>query len=233
MRRGSWFGVWGEVLVASADIYPRVRPIDALTGRTCVVRKGFTALRAPVLPGHPAREPFTDRHRRDEVVHGRAPTFRAQKFPRATSLSAAFSSSASASSRLSVAFSRSNSFNLLTSVECFAVVIEHRSRGIRIAWSNPIQAVTKSWRMRSTSSRKASPRSAGPKACQAMRASENRRPRSQRSTSHRTEHDDQAEPLRADFERRCTTISTNKFLARWDLQFETVWCAIEPAWCPG
>jgi len=28
-------------------------------------------------------------------------------------------------------------------------------------------------------------------------------------------------------------LSTKKFLARWDLQFETVWCAIEPAWCPG
>ena len=24
-----------------------------------------------------------------------------------------------------------------------------------------------------------------------------------------------------------------EFLAWWDLQFESVWCAIEQAWCPG
>jgi hypothetical protein len=28
-------------------------------------------------------------------------------------------------------------------------------------------------------------------------------------------------------------VSTRKFLARRDLHFETVWRAIEPAWCPG
>ena len=44
-------------------------------------RRRLVSLCAPVLPGHPARKPLTDRHRRDEVVHGRAPTFRAQKFP--------------------------------------------------------------------------------------------------------------------------------------------------------
>lgn len=72
--------------------------------------------------------------------------------------------------------------------KCFAVVIEHRSRGIRIAWSNPIRAVTKNWRMPSTSSRKASLRSAGAKACQEMRATENGcRPRSRRTTSRRTD----------------------------------------------
>ena len=29
------------------------------------------------------------------------------------------------------------------------------------------------------------------------------------------------------------SLSTKKFLARSYLQFETLWCAIEPAWCPG
>jgi hypothetical protein len=29
------------------------------------------------------------------------------------------------------------------------------------------------------------------------------------------------------------TTKYEEFLARWDLQFETIWCAIEPAWCPG
>jgi endonuclease YncB( thermonuclease family) len=28
-------------------------------------------------------------------------------------------------------------------------------------------------------------------------------------------------------------ISTKNSSPRWDLQFETLWCAIEPAWCPG
>lgn len=49
------------------------------------------------------------------MVHGRPPPFRAQKFPREISLSAAFSSSSSASSRLSVAFSRSRSLSRLAS----------------------------------------------------------------------------------------------------------------------
>jgi hypothetical protein len=43
------------------------------------------------------------------VLIGRPPPFRAQKFPREISLSAAFCSSASASGRLSVAFCRSRS----------------------------------------------------------------------------------------------------------------------------
>ena len=68
-----------------------------------------------VLPGPPAGEPFTYPHHVDEVVHGRPPACRAQKFPEAISFNAAFSSSASASSRFSVAFSRSRSFSLLAS----------------------------------------------------------------------------------------------------------------------
>jgi hypothetical protein len=68
-----------------------------------------------LLPGHAAGEPLTHLHRPHQVGHGRPPPFRAQKFPRETSLSATFSSSASPSSRLSVAFSRSRSFNRLAS----------------------------------------------------------------------------------------------------------------------
>ena len=75
----------------------------------------LVALGCSVLPGHSAGEPFTHPHHGDEVVHGRAPACRAQKFPRAISFSAAFSSSASASSRFSVAFSRSRSFSRLAS----------------------------------------------------------------------------------------------------------------------
>ena len=52
------------------------------------------ALRGAVLPGHPAGEPFTHTHYRDEVVDGRPPTCRAQKFPEAISFNAAFSNSA-------------------------------------------------------------------------------------------------------------------------------------------
>ena len=42
---------------------------------------GLVALGGPVLPGHPAGEPLTQPHHGDEVVHGRAPACRAQKFP--------------------------------------------------------------------------------------------------------------------------------------------------------
>ena len=76
-------------------------------------RGGLVALGGSVLPGHPAGEPFTHPHHGDEVVHGRPPACRAQKFPEAISFNAAFSSSASASSRFSVAFSRSRSFSRL------------------------------------------------------------------------------------------------------------------------
>ena len=41
------------------------------------------------------------------MVHGRTPACRAQKFPEAISFNAAFSNSASASSRFNVLFSRS------------------------------------------------------------------------------------------------------------------------------
>jgi hypothetical protein len=68
-----------------------------------------------VLPGDPAGEPFAHAHHADEVHNGRPPAFRAQKFPRAISFNAAFSSSASASRRLSVAFSRSRSFSRFAS----------------------------------------------------------------------------------------------------------------------
>src|SRR5215217_6143739 len=68
-----------------------------------------------MLPPHPTAEPLSHPHHRDEVVHGRAPACRAQKFPEAISFNAAFSSSASASSRFNVLFSRSRSFSLLAS----------------------------------------------------------------------------------------------------------------------
>jgi len=68
-----------------------------------------------VLRGDPAGEPLTDLHHPHKMMHGGSPALRAQKFPRAISLSAAFSSSASANSRLSVAFSRSRSLSRLTS----------------------------------------------------------------------------------------------------------------------
>lgn len=56
------------------------------------------------MPGDPAGEPLTHADELHEAVNGCPPVFRAQKFPRAISLSPAFSSSASASSRLSVKF---------------------------------------------------------------------------------------------------------------------------------
>ncbi len=98
----------GWALAKSRSPPPGVR-----VGR-CAVR-GLAALGGSVLPGHPAGEPFTHTHHVDEVVHGRPPACRAQKFPEAISFKAAFSSSASASSRFSVAFSRSRSFSFLAS----------------------------------------------------------------------------------------------------------------------
>jgi hypothetical protein len=38
---------------------------------------GLAALGCSVLPGHPAGEPFTHAHHRDEAVHGRPPACRA------------------------------------------------------------------------------------------------------------------------------------------------------------
>ena len=75
----------------------------------------LASLGCSVLPGHPAGEPLTDLHRGDELINGRPPAIRAQKFPFAISLSAAFSSSASTSCRLSEAFSRSSSLSRLAS----------------------------------------------------------------------------------------------------------------------
>jgi len=63
------------------------------------------ALGGRVLPGHPAGEPLTHTHHPDEVVHGRSPACRAQKFSEAISFNAACSNSASASSRFNVEFS--------------------------------------------------------------------------------------------------------------------------------
>lgn len=47
-------------------------------------------LRGAVFAGDPAGEPLADLGNPHQVVHGRPPTLRAQKFPRATSLSAVF-----------------------------------------------------------------------------------------------------------------------------------------------
>jgi hypothetical protein len=76
---------------------------------------GRVTLGAAVLPGHLAGEPLAHTHDIHEVVNSRPPARRAQKFPRAISFNAAFSTSASASSRLRVAFSRSKSFSRLAS----------------------------------------------------------------------------------------------------------------------
>jgi hypothetical protein len=78
-------------------------------------RGGLVSLGGSVLPGHPTGEPFTQTHHVDEVVHGRPPACRAQKFPEAISFNAAFSSSASASNRFNVEFSRSRSFSRFAS----------------------------------------------------------------------------------------------------------------------
>jgi hypothetical protein len=48
-------------------------------------------LGATLVPGHPEGEPFTDPQHPLEVSNGRSPAFRAWKFPRAISSSAAFS----------------------------------------------------------------------------------------------------------------------------------------------
>ena len=95
--------------------YSRSQARSAASGSAGVDAGGLVALRGPVLPGHPAGEPFTDTHRRDQVVNGCPPAFRAQKFPQAISFNAAFSSSASASSRFSVAFSFSSSLSRFAS----------------------------------------------------------------------------------------------------------------------
>jgi hypothetical protein len=78
-------------------------------------RERFVALGGAVLPGHAASEPLADRQHPLEVTNSHPLAFRAQKFPFASSLSASFSNSASASSRFNVAFSRSSSFTRLTS----------------------------------------------------------------------------------------------------------------------
>jgi hypothetical protein len=61
-------------VVTEPSPQPGVRIGQGLAG-------GLMALGGPVLPGHPAGEPFTHTHHRDEVVDGRPPACRAQKFP--------------------------------------------------------------------------------------------------------------------------------------------------------
>ncbi len=73
------------------------------------------ALGGAVLPGHPAGEPLTHSHHRDEAVDGRSPACRAPRFPDAISSNAAFPRSAPARSRFSVAFSFSSSFSFFAS----------------------------------------------------------------------------------------------------------------------
>jgi len=117
----------GPTLAASVVICPPEPPPRMRPGRSTQpppqrrvgigrsLRRGQAPLGAPVLPGDPAGEPFADPQDRHQMVHGCPPSLRAQKFPLAISLSAAFSSSASASSRLSVEFSRSRSLSRLAS----------------------------------------------------------------------------------------------------------------------
>ena len=88
---------------------------SAASGSAGVVAARFSALRGALLTGHPAGEPLGQTHRGHQVVHGGPASLRAQKFPRAISFNAAFSNSASASSRLSVEFSRSRSFSRFAS----------------------------------------------------------------------------------------------------------------------
>ena len=66
------------------------------------------ALGAPVLPHHPAHKAFRSLVTLLQDHNGSAATLRAQKFPSARSLSIAFSSSASAKSFFSRAFSFSS-----------------------------------------------------------------------------------------------------------------------------
>jgi hypothetical protein len=61
-----------------------------------------------VLAGDPAGQPLGEAQHALQVVHGAAPACRAQKFPLASSRRASFSSSASANSRFSRAFSPSS-----------------------------------------------------------------------------------------------------------------------------
>src|SRR3712207_5650614 len=76
------------------------KKLKELERENATLKRGhLVALSRAVLPGHPAGEPLTHSHHRDEVVHGCPPACRAQKFPCAISFSAAFSSSASASNR--------------------------------------------------------------------------------------------------------------------------------------
>src|SRR5215217_3688660 len=98
----------------ASGVVPQPLPQAGIWVGRCAVSWLLT-LRGPVLPGHSAGEPLTHTHHIDEMVHGRPPACRAQKFPEAISFNAAFSSSASASSRFNVLFSRSRSFSLLAS----------------------------------------------------------------------------------------------------------------------
>src|SRR3954451_4153994 len=76
---------------------------------------GFTALRGPVLADHPAGPALADAETVTQHRDRPTPTGRAHQFPRATSLSAWFSSTWSATIFFSRAFSRSSSLRRLAS----------------------------------------------------------------------------------------------------------------------
>src|SRR5699024_12832225 len=73
------------------------------------------AVSGPAQPGQTARHPFTHLQCSDQVRDGGTAPARAKKFPSANSFSAAFSSSASASSRFNVAFCFSSSLRRFAS----------------------------------------------------------------------------------------------------------------------
>jgi hypothetical protein len=76
---------------------------------------GLVALGGAVLTDDPAGQPLGETQHALQMVHGAAATCRAQKFPLASSRRASFSSSASASNRLSRAFSLVSSLRRLAS----------------------------------------------------------------------------------------------------------------------
>ena len=76
---------------------------------------GLVALGGAVLADDLAGQPLGDAQHALQMVHGAATACRAQKFPLASSRRASFSSSASASNRLSRVFSAASSLRRLAS----------------------------------------------------------------------------------------------------------------------
>src|SRR5690606_34827159 len=95
--------------VAPAWVTPRERPQLLAQGVVATTAVGRPPLRGAVLSGNPARPPFREREPVLQHADRLAPARRAHQFPFATSRSASSSSSLSATSRLSRAFSRSSS----------------------------------------------------------------------------------------------------------------------------